>query len=46
MRRFSIAHDRAEILPLLRQALALNPRTEGDRLAVEPAGLDEDEPAR
>ena len=26
MRRFSIAHDRAEILPLLRQALALNPR--------------------
>ena len=26
MRRFSIAHDRAEILPLLRQALALNPQ--------------------
>ena len=26
MRRFSIAHDRAQILPLLRQALALNPR--------------------
>ena len=26
MRHFSIAHDRAEILPLLRQALALNPR--------------------
>jgi glucosylceramidase len=26
MRRFSIAHDRAEILPLLRQALALNPK--------------------
>jgi glucosylceramidase len=25
MRRFSIAHDRAQILPLLRQALALNP---------------------
>jgi glucosylceramidase len=25
MRRFSVAHDRAEILPLLRQALALNP---------------------
>jgi glucosylceramidase len=26
MRRFSIAHDRAQILPLLRQALELNPR--------------------
>jgi glucosylceramidase len=26
MRHFSIAHDRAEILPLLRSALALNPR--------------------
>ncbi len=26
MRRFSIAHDEAQILPLLRQALALNPR--------------------
>ena len=26
MRRFSIAHDRKEILPLLRQALALNPQ--------------------
>jgi glucosylceramidase len=26
MSRFSIAHDRAQILPLLRQALALNPR--------------------
>jgi glucosylceramidase len=26
MRHFSIDHDRAEILPLLRQALALNPR--------------------
>jgi glucosylceramidase len=26
MRHFSIEHDRAEILPLLRQALALNPR--------------------
>jgi glucosylceramidase len=26
MSRFSIAHDRAEILPLLRQALRLNPR--------------------
>jgi glucosylceramidase len=26
MRHFSIAHDRAEILPLLRQALALNPQ--------------------
>ena len=26
MRHFSIAHDRAQILPLLRQALALNPR--------------------
>ncbi len=25
LKRFSIAHDRAEILPLLRQALALNP---------------------
>ena len=25
MRRFSIAHDRKEILPLLRRALALNP---------------------
>ena len=25
MRHFSIAHDRAQILPLLRQALALNP---------------------
>jgi glucosylceramidase len=26
LRHFSIAHDRAQILPLLRQALALNPR--------------------
>ena len=26
MRRFSIAHDRAQILPLLRQALRLNPQ--------------------
>jgi glucosylceramidase len=26
MRHFSIAHDRAQILPLLRQALALNPQ--------------------
>ena len=26
MRHFSIAHDRGQILPLLRQALALNPR--------------------
>jgi glucosylceramidase len=26
MRRFSIAHDRAQILPLLRRALALNPQ--------------------
>jgi glucosylceramidase len=26
LRRFSVAHDRAEILPLLRQALALNPQ--------------------
>jgi glucosylceramidase len=26
MRHFSIAHDRRQILPLLRQALALNPR--------------------
>jgi hypothetical protein len=26
LRHFSIAHDRAEILPLLRQALRLNPR--------------------
>ena len=29
LRHFSIAHDRAQILPLLRQALALNPRSEG-----------------
>src|SRR6266511_30191 len=28
MTRFSIAHDRARILPLLRQALALNPQLE------------------
>ena len=43
LRHFSIAHDRTQILPLLRQALALNPRAQGDRHAVEPAGVDEDQ---
>ena len=41
---FSIAHDRSEILPLLRQALALNPQLKVIGDAVEPAGLDEDQP--
>ena len=44
MRRFSIAHDRKEILPLLRQALALNPKIKVIGVAVEPAGVDEDQP--
>ena len=39
---FSIAHDQAQILPLLRRAKQLNPAAEGDGDAVEPAGLDED----
>ncbi len=39
---FSIEHDRAEILPLLRQARGAQPRPQGDGDAVEPAGLDED----
>ena len=43
MSRFSIAHDRAQILPLLRQALAAQPAAEGDRHPLEPAGVDEDE---
>ena len=43
MRHFSIAHDRAQILPLLRQALALNPRIKVIGYALEPAGVDEDE---
>ena len=39
---FSIAHDQAQILPLLREAERLNPRAAHPRHAVEPAGLDED----
>ena len=34
---------RPQILPLLRQALAAQPRPQGDGDAVEPAGLDEDQ---
>ena len=38
---FTIEHDRAEILPLLRQALRLNPDLKVMGTPVEPAGVDE-----
>ena len=41
MRHFSVAHDQAQILPLLREAKASTPAAD-HRLAVEPARLDED----
>ena len=43
LKHFSIAHDRAEILPLLRQALRAEPESQGHGDAVEPAGVDEDQ---
>ena len=42
LRHFSIAHDQAQILPLLRQAQGAQPAAQRDGHAVEPAGLDED----
>ena len=46
LKHFSIAHDRAEILPLLRQALRLNPSLKVMATPVEPAGVDEDQRLR
>ena len=42
-RHFSIAHDEAEILPLLRKAKRLNPKLQIVATPVEPAGVDEDQ---
>ncbi len=39
--RFSVAHDLADVVPLTRQALRLNPSPDRDGLAVDGAGLDE-----
>ena len=38
---FSIAHDQADIIPLVQQALQLNPAAQDHGLPLEPAGLDE-----
>ena len=46
LHHFCVEHDREQILPLLRQALALNPRAEDRRDALESARLDEDQPSR
>ena len=43
MHHFSIPHDRKQILPLLRQRAGAQPAGQGDRHAVEPAGVDEDQ---
>ena len=40
---FSIAHDQAYIIPVLKQALSINPSHHDHGHAVEPAGLDEDQ---
>lgn len=40
---FSIAHDEADIIPLVQQALKLNPEPEAGGFTLERAGLDEDQ---
>ena len=40
--KFSVAHDEAQVLPLLRRATPAQPAVEDHGDAVEPAGLDED----
>ena len=41
LKKFTIDRDRAYIIPILREALALNPKSENNRFAVESSGLDE-----
>ena len=41
MRRFSLDHDKEYILPMLRQARGVNPRSVSAGFAVESAGMDE-----
>jgi len=42
LEKFSIEHDRAYIIPLVKQALARNPNLKIIAIPVEPARLDED----